>query len=420
MPKTSTPMTRPGRGSSGGGAAIDGASKRPPGTSHPFRWLGAPASFGLALPDARPSESTLYAPRGVWLDDQRLIVCDSGNHRILIWHSPPASDHAAADVVLGQPDFASEGPAAGGRGPENGLHLPTGVIVADERLVVADAWHHRLLVWNEIPRRSDQPPDYAIGQRSLSCTGANRGGSAGPDTLYWPYGVAWIAGRLIVTDTGNRRVLIWEGLPDANRPADGVLGQPTAYDRDENRGQGVSADSFRWPHDVASDGKQFFVADAGNHRVLVWDEVPEADCRADYVLGQPDFHSAEEWPYRKQDDSRLRFPYAADVCASILAVADTANNRILFWRLPVARACGAPAFGLIGQATFADCGENRWQSVRADTLCWPYGISFNNGWLAVADSGNNRVMIWDCRSLLEAAGRGTSNLQEGEGERPCA
>jgi len=102
----------------------------------PKLWLGAKSPFGLALPDAQPSSSTMYAPRGVWLDDERLIVCDSGNHRILIWHSIPTSDQTPADVVLCQPSFESEGPAAHGRGPENGLRLPTGVIVVDGKLVV--------------------------------------------------------------------------------------------------------------------------------------------------------------------------------------------------------------------------------------------------------------------------------------------
>ncbi|WP_235488800.1 hypothetical protein [Frankia sp. AvcI1] len=33
----------------------------------------------------------------------------------------------------------------------------------------------------------------------------------------------------------------------------------------------------------------------------------------------------------------------------------------------------------------------------ADTFCWPYGLSLSDGRLAVADSGNNRVVIWERR-----------------------
>ncbi len=46
-----------------------------------------------------------------------------------------------------------------------------------------------------------------------------------------------------VTDTGNRRVLGWRGpgLPDPTRPADVLLGQDDADQREDNRGEGVGA-----------------------------------------------------------------------------------------------------------------------------------------------------------------------------------
>jgi len=28
----------------------------------------------------------MYAPRGVWTDGERVVVADTGNHRVLIWH----------------------------------------------------------------------------------------------------------------------------------------------------------------------------------------------------------------------------------------------------------------------------------------------------------------------------------------------
>ena len=100
--------------------------------------LGATSPGGLALPAAAPTPSQFYAPRGVFLDDEWLVVADSGNHRILLWHGLPTSDGQPADVVLCQPDFFTEGPRAGGRGAANGLHLPTGVAIHDGRLIVSD------------------------------------------------------------------------------------------------------------------------------------------------------------------------------------------------------------------------------------------------------------------------------------------
>ena len=60
----------------------------------PLRWLGAAAPGGLALPDAHPAPGTLYAPRGVFLNDDVLVAADTGNHRVLIWHGLPGGDHA--------------------------------------------------------------------------------------------------------------------------------------------------------------------------------------------------------------------------------------------------------------------------------------------------------------------------------------
>ena len=110
----------------------------------------------------------MYAPRGVFLDDDLLVVADSGHHRVLIWRGWPKHDHQAADVVLGQDTFHLEGPNAAGKGPEFGLHLPTGVWVRHGQLIVADAWNHRILVWNEIPHDNATPPTYVIGQSGLA------------------------------------------------------------------------------------------------------------------------------------------------------------------------------------------------------------------------------------------------------------
>jgi hypothetical protein len=360
----------------------------------PLVWLGAPAPGGLALPDAKPTAGQMYAPRGVWLDDRRLIVADSGNHRVLIWHGVPTRDHQPADVVLGQPDFTTEGPKAGGRGPEKGLHLPTGVAVIDERLVLCDAWHHRLLIWDRIPEQSDTAPDAVLGQDGFAAVEPNRGAAISARGFYWPYGVGAVNGWLWVTDTGNRRVLGWHGFPEGGRAADVVLGQDGPTAGEENRGGPVSARSFRWPHAVAGAGGFLLVADAGNHRVLGW-RFPVTDRDAEVALGQSAFDASREWPYGKQGPAALRFPYALTAWDDDLTVADTANNRLLRWREVPAAGAGRPADAVVGQPTFDTNGENRWTAVTPDSLCWPYGVCRHAGRLAVADSGNNRVTLWD-------------------------
>lgn len=336
----------------------------------------------------------MYAPRGVFFDDNVLVASDSGNHRVLIWYGLPRLDGQAADVVLGQPDFVSEGPNAGGRTVANGLHLPTGVGIFENHLFVADAWHHRILVWNALPLESSTPPDYAIGQADLESAEPNRGAAVSVSGFFWPYGIGFVAGWFYVADTGNRRVLGWRGLPERDRPADLVIGQDAPDQGLENRGAAPCARSFRWPHAVTGTADVLYVADAGNHRVLGWSPGPDRDRDADLVLGQADFLSSSEFPYIVQGPARLRFPYGAACDGQTLAVADTANNRVLCWHSLPTQGCARPADLVIGQTGFDAHGENRWTAVTPETLCWPYGIWLHNGLLAVADSGNNRVMMW--------------------------
>ncbi len=113
-------------------------------------------------------------------------------------------------------------------------------------------------------------------------------------------------------------------------------------------------------------------------------------------MGQPNFTSAFELPYNAQGPHQLRFPYSVDSSDGMLAVADTANNRVLFWEAGES-SIATDATDLIGQPDFASNGENQWLSISKETLCWPYGVCFHNGKLAVADSGNNRVTLWNCR-----------------------
>lgn len=370
------------------------------GGAEPVLWMGARAAGGLTLPDAMPLAHQMYAPRGVWLDDERLIVCDTGNHRVLIWNqgTEGLDSHSDADVVLGQPDFTTEGAQAGGRGPDGGMRLPTGVIVYEGRLVVADAWNHRILIWDQIPTSSDRRPDVVIGQADPLSVDENRGGECGPLTFYWPFGIAMVGDHFYVADTGNRRVLAWDHIPEPNDEPTLVLGQPGPASRDENRGE-LGPSSFRWPHDVASSrgaGSDdiVLIADAGNHRVLGWKPDPGSDRDADTVLGQRDFVTGTEWPYSPQTASALRFPYAIDIEGDTMVAADTANNRVLVWdAVPVESSVAADR--VLGQPNFANNGENRWDSVSADSFCWPYGLSLHGRHVAVADSGNNRVTIWD-------------------------
>jgi len=258
------------------------------------------------------------------------------------------------------------------------------------------------------------PPDYALGQPDLSSIEPNQGGETRADTLYWPYGFGFAGDWFYVADTGNRRVLGWRGFPSPGQAPDIILGQAGAFGKDENRGGPVSARSFRWPHAIAGNRDALYVADAGNHRVLGWRCLPTQDCDADLVLGQKDFVSAIEWPYTAQGPAALRFPYSLALRDGLLAVADTANNRVLFWEHLPATGAGVAANAVAGQLDFQGNGENHWKTIGPETLCWPYAVALHDNKLAVADSGNNRVTLWEIEGVASK-----QQVAVEAGEREC-
>jgi len=57
---------------------------------------------------------------------------------------------------------------------------------------------------------------------------------------------------------------------------------------------------FRYNSGIATDGVHLLLADRGNNRVLVWNQIPESNTPPDFVLGQPDFESNDSGSGRHQ------------------------------------------------------------------------------------------------------------------------
>jgi hypothetical protein len=346
-----------------------------------------------------PSANTLFAPRGACITaNGDLWVADTGHHRLLGWDGLPCEDGVPAELMVGQPSFAHEG--RNGKSAPSGstLNVPTGIAACGCGLAVADSWNHRVLIWHEPPHEQNHPADLVLGQVDFAEVELNRGRvEPAADTLFWPFGVAWDGARLWVADTGNRRVLVWNGLPNhSGAPADLVLGQADFGCRDENGGGPPTACSMRWPHAIAFLGDRTCVADAGNNRLMIWQRTPSSNRQqCDAILGQPrvdsvDHNQSDYWP----SAAALNMPYAVIGVGSWLVAADTANSRLLAWPEAILDRDGAPAVRLAGQYDWNSKGDNRWQPPARDSMCWPYGLASNRQHAIIVDAGNNRVLLW--------------------------
>lgn len=310
----------------------------------------------------------------------------------------PTRDGTPADLLIGQKDFMSEGRNGKSEPGPATLNVPTGVSAESGVLAVADAWNHRVLIWHRYPTHSNQPADVVVGQEDFRSVLANRGTfTAAADSLNWCYGVTISDGALYVADTGNRRILKWDRIPESNgEPADLVLGERDFVTRDENAGQAASSGGMRWPHAISAHKGRLMVADAGNNRIMVWEEIPSTNgAPCSYVLGQADCQSVDHNQAAYYPTARgLSMPYGLATIGDTLIAADTANCRLTGFDLQSLH-MNAPATRLAGQVAFQDKGENRWGITGRATLCWPYGVSACGRTLVVADSGNNRVLLWD-------------------------
>jgi uncharacterized protein (TIGR03437 family) len=203
-------------------------------------------------------------------------------------------------------------------------------------------------------------------------------------------------GRIYVADTGNNRVL--EFAPGSTNGAGAVrvFGQPDTQ-TGTLAGQ-VTAASLNAPLGIGVDASGIlYVADTGNHRVLLFPlgpEVASAGSNASKVVGQSSFQ--ESTPA----SSQTRFRDPADVAlgsGGAFFVADSGNNRILEFAgglfLPTA---GASAVRVLGQSNFTARNPNPNSTdgrATAEGLSQPLNVAADRkGMLYVADAGNNRIV----------------------------
>ena len=291
-------------------------------------------------------------PTAVATDGIRIAVADTDNNRILLWNSIPTQNGALPDVIFGQ-----DGPDSNAPGTSNKtMRGPQGVWLDGGRLFVADTQNSRVLIYNSIPASSGATPDVVVGQPDFDTrpepdlTQSNVSASA--TGMLDPVSVTVSNGKMFVTDLGFNRILIFNSVPTSNTaPADIVIGQPDMDSQRPNNSAALCPEAeppptegeetsegdetpppvrcdrtLSFPRFAFSDGKSLFIADGGNDRILVFNEVPTENAASpDVVIGQRDFETLLE----SDGAGSIRAPQALAHDGTNLYAADPFARRVL-------------------------------------------------------------------------------------------
>jgi DNA-binding beta-propeller fold protein YncE len=377
--------------------------------------------------------SSLNQPGDIaFYESGQVFVADTANNRVLGWNCAYSYENGErADFVLGQPDFTTT--TAPNSPTASSMNAPTGITVGfDGFLYVSDTGNNRVLVffptnydeyWDDeavyydpddyyclsgswLPSdfyapiyTNGQEASYALGQPDFT-SGTARPTEA--DTLASPMGlVTDVNDNLVVADHGNNRVLVykWNQAGTIGPEANWLVGQEISGTLNETFTFNAAPDpptqrSMNGPTGVAADllGDAIYVADTGNNRILYFASDP-IDNVADGIIGQPDY--ASNAPNNGGlSASSLDGPSGLTLDAgNRLYVADTGNNRVLvFDRVNP----DGVADSVIGQPDFVSNTANN-GGLSAASLHAPRGMVMDDGYLDlyIADTGNNRALQYN-------------------------
>ena len=283
-------------------------------------------------------------PRGVAVGPEgNVFVVDSDNHRVQVFGADGTFRHEWGSqcnlaAAQGCADLDGDGPMGYGDGQ---FQEPWGIAVDDDgRVYVADTWNHRVQVFE-----SDGTFLYKWGEYGQTTSG---------DTwlLYGPRDIALDGeGRVYVTDTGNKRVMVYD-------QAGNFL--------DQWGSEGILPGSFSEPVgiDVDAEGK-IYVADTWNQRIQVFG---------------PDFAFLREWQVSAwYGQSVVNKPYLAVDAENRVYVTDPEGYLVI-------------VFSSDGelQATFGGYGFDE------NSFSLPTGIEVDaEGHIYVTDTDGQRAMSFE-------------------------
>jgi len=311
----------------------------------------------------------------------KLAISDRNRNRVLIWNTVPTTSGVPADLVLGQANFTATSAAT----TSTGLSSPQKLCWHGTNLWVCDTGNNRVLRYTA-PSSNGQAASLVLGQTVFTSGTSRSAASFGTQGFSQPNSVFVASGRLYVADTGHNRVIKWNAVPTATNTAGNVvLGQASTT----ASGSATTAAGMSAPRDVAVTlTGHLMVADTSNNRVLFYAGIPTTTgASASFALFQADLTSAASGT----TNSLTNLPYAIAVSSTgHLAVADASNHRALvFYETPTA--IGA-AHAVLGQADFVSGSAFAGGSAGAAVMSTPTGVCWNGTSLLVSGEAMHRTM----------------------------
>jgi uncharacterized protein (TIGR03437 family) len=393
----------------------------------PVKVLGDPnflgtASSPLTIDNSAPNVvegRELRSPEGIALDNSvsppLVYIADTANNRVLAYqYNTQLTAGSFADIVLGELDRFSTIDAS--QGVTTALKAPTGLVVdSSGNLYVADTGNNRVVRYPKpFSQTGYQIPDLIIGQTSFAGTGADTGGVKASTLSLFPGGsfagrtglAIDSSGNLWVADIGNNRVLRFPSsvlqAHTTGPSADLAVGQKDLVSSTAATVR-TSTSGMAAPTGLAFDSAgNLFVAD-GLARVLVYAPAIGLNASATRILGVDSTQTTNAASAISVGGTSGTVEGVAVAGANIL-VADNNNNRVLVFGPVVTWPAQSVQFSptanqAIGQTSYSAASANGGNaSPSATVLSSPTDIAGDSTEIFVADTGNNRILVFPVSS----------------------
>jgi hypothetical protein len=321
-----------------------------------------------------PSDSKGVWMQGGFTEDGKLIMLGSG--RLHIWNSFPQNENDKPNLNV---DDRNLGYLHGGDG--------SGMAIIGSRLYVSLDNGNKIVVFNSVPTKIDDKPDFAIGSSDINTNTLDTNfimsnpvpatdgkslfissdfdrklyvyknlpdeSNAHPDFVYSLTDSPWdnaLFGNILVL-AGDKSVFIWNKLP-----LNGELPDITLTNK-------IGNVQFQNLEGVAMDSKYFYLSDWTGGKIYVWEGIPSANSDPKFIIDA---------------DNPGRLSSDGNYLAVTQTLSKTPGGSISIYTVDSLSSSAKPLAVLGGPGKFN----------------LPQGALISQGHLFVGDTGFNRVLIW--------------------------